>query len=252
LIRLHLVGFTADLKNLIFARRRGAKSGNFLVSIDARLRRTLEEVARLEGEARSGRQKASRDGEPRRTASKLSPKEIQNLLRRGVSADEVARLAETDVSWISRFQHPIVAERTGVVDAVKAGSISKPRLGPSAERVGDAIVSNLRERRINLPDEVLEEGWEAVLTEAGWHVTFRYLSRGQAKEATFTYDPETREVAAANDLARDIAWRATEEAAAQIPAKRNSRKAPGRPKESRRPGKGGSRTRRTKASRSSR
>lgn len=229
MIRLHLVGFTTDLKNLIFARRRGAKSGSFIIAIDSRLKRTLEEVSRLEEEKdlkAEEDKKAAGDGQAPVRASKLTPKEIQAMLRRGRSPQEVAKLAETDVSWIDRFSTPVIAERAGVVDAVRAGTVSKARLGPSSLPVGDSIMANLRERKINIPPDILDEGWSARMRDNHWEVTFRYLSRGQRREATFAYDPGTRQVTPLNAHARDLAWRpAPKPAARRAPsaARRNRR-----------------------------
>lgn len=215
MIRLHLVGFTTDLKNLIFARTRGAKSGNFILAVDSRLRRTLEEVAKLEEEKKrtAAEEKAAADGKARPPASKLAPKEIQGQLRRGKSPQEVARLAETDVSWIERFSTPVLAEQAGVVESVRASTVSKARLGPSSMPVGESIIANLRARRISIPPEILDEGWSARRRNDHWEITFRYLSRGQRKEATFSYDPGTRLVNPLNPLARELAWRPAERSA---------------------------------------
>lgn len=231
MIRLHLVGFTTDLKNLIFARRRGAKSGTFIIEIDARMRRTLDEVARLEDEKRRADEnkrkaeadvKAASDARAAARESKLTPKEIQGQLRRGKSTQEVARLAETDVSWIDRFATPVLAERAGVVDAVRAGIVSKARLGPSSMTVGESILANLRERRINIP-EILDEGWSAKMRDDHWEVSFRYLTRGQRREAAFSYDPGTRQVNPLNPLARELAWRAPGRPAVRTARARASR-----------------------------
>jgi hypothetical protein len=234
-IKLHLVGATDDLKNLVFSRRRGAKSGTFMVPIEEQLQQTLDEVARLRREAALGADgvpgslstsdeaappdaageeslalpadagAAGADGGFR--SSQLSPKEIQSLLRAGKTVEEVARMAETDVSWIVRFNGPIVAERGGVVEAVKSGLISRSRLGRSKVPVGEAIAANLRDRKINLPHEILDEGWRAIRRDGYWEVTFRYLSRGQAREARFAYDLEKRSVRHLNALASQLGWR---------------------------------------------
>lgn len=206
MVRLHLVGFTTDLKNLVFATRRRARSGGYVVVIDDRLRRTLLEVERLGEENRKkAGSKVAAEAPPR--ASKLTPKEIQALLRGGKSAREVAKLAECDLSWVDRFAAPILAEMAGVVDAVKGGSIQKPRLGPSASTVGDSIDANLREKRVSLPPEALDAGWRAVRRDGYWEVRFRYVSRGKARVAVFVFDPLGREVRAFNALAREIGWR---------------------------------------------
>lgn len=229
MIRVHLVGFTTDLKNLIFSRTRGAKSGNFIVSIDPRLRRTLEEVSRLEQEKKKADAlKPARDSRAPVPSSKLTPKEIQGLLRKGKTSQEVARAAETDVSWIERFSTPVLAERAGVIQSVQAGTISKARLGPSAVPVGEAIASNLRDKRINIPPEILDEGWSARTRDAHWEVTFRYLSRGQRKEATFSYDSATRQVTPLNSLALELAWRPAGSGASKTGSTRRSRGGRGR------------------------
>ena len=241
MIKLHLVGFTTDLKNLIFARREGAKTGAYLVEIDTRLKRTLEEVARLEEEEEPEpeppvEEVSTNGSETGRRASKLPPKEIQSLLRKGKTAQEVARMAETDVSWIERFNYPIIEERSRVVDAVKSALITKARLGKSALSVGDAITANLRERRVSLPQEILDEGWSARLRDGRWEVIFSYLSRGQGKDASFSFDPETRQVEATNSLARELAWRATDEMpmnSSQPPARSTNARPAGKAKSSR-------------------
>lgn len=209
MVRLHLVGFTTDLKNIIFATRKGAKSGGYVIAIDARLRRTLEEVARLEEEEieakKVGRTVASQPPAPPK--SQLSPKEIQALLREGKSEEQVAKLAETDVSWIERFTAPIHAERAGVIAAVRAGRISKQRLGTSGVQVGAAIADNLEDKKVRLEPEELQDSWKAVRRSGRWVVTFAYVSRGQRKQARFAYYPERREVEALNAVAAQIGWR---------------------------------------------
>lgn len=208
-MRLHLVGFTTDLKNIIFATRKGAKSGGYVVTIDSRLRRTLEEVARLEEEAAESKKNTKEVSAPPPSPpkSQLTPKEIQALLREGKSEEQVAKLADTDVSWIQRFTGPIIAERAGVIESVRAGRISKARLGASGAQIGRAIQENLEAKNVRLDPEEFEDSWKAVRRAGRWVVTFSYLSRGQRKQARFAYFPERREVEALNAVATQIAWR---------------------------------------------
>jgi len=234
--KLYVVGFTSDLRDLILSRQKGVKSGGFAVSIDDRLRGTLEEVDRLRADGRPGgdgkvngvvpaprepasrgaapRGSASREAEPDTTnrkgpgrASRLTPKEIQVQLRAGLTVQEVARMAGTEISWVERFVSPILAERTGIVEAVKAGVISRPRRGRSSATVGDSILANLSERKINLPADAVDDGWKAVRRDGTWEVTFHYSVRGQDRDAQFAFDAETRAVKALNPMASQIAWR---------------------------------------------
>jgi hypothetical protein len=115
-------------------------------------------------------------------------------------------LAGTDTSWIERFLSPILAERRGIVDAVMTGFISRPRQGRSSCNVGQAIVANLRERKVAISPGDLEEGWSVAGRNGQWEVTFRYSLRGQVKEAQFAYDPDGG-VTAMDEEASVIAWR---------------------------------------------
>jgi hypothetical protein len=210
--KLHLVGFTADLKNLVLAKRKGAKSGGFLVEIDARLRTALEEIDKIDEDqtAKSREAEAKAAGQ----ASELTPKEIQNHLRRGKSVDEVAGMANTSPSWIERFNAPILAERAGVVDAVRRSRVTKARLGPSDFSVGQSIESNLKDKGVAVTPELLSEGWAAVKRNEHWEVSFTYTSRGQKRIARFSYDPDVRRIASANQVANQIAWRSLDDESA--------------------------------------
>lgn len=213
MVRLHLIGFTTDLKNLIFATRRTAKRGGYILEIDKRLTGALEEVTRLASGGDQGADLIEQPAPAGATAaaavrpSVLSPKEIQTLLREGKSEEQVAKLAQTDVSWIRRFTGPIVAEKAGVIESVRSGLIAKPRLGPSAVSVGQAIQQNLAEKRVPMDPEAFERSWKAARRNGRWQVVFQYSSRGKKRLARFSFNPESREVAAANDVALDVAWR---------------------------------------------
>ncbi|HEU5002088.1 MAG TPA: septation protein SepH [Actinomycetota bacterium] len=224
--KLYLVGFTTDLRSLILSRQKGVKSGGFSIAIDDRLLQTVEEVVRRQDEA------AARETQPigeeialsseavagaptgempaRSGRSRLTPKEIQSHLREGRSVQDVARMAGTDVAWIERFVGPILAEREGIVEAVRAGTIVRPRAGRSGFTVGEAIAANLRDRKGGASSTGPHEGWTAVRRNGSWEVTFRYSVRGQAREAQFTFDTETRAVKAMTPNTAEVAWRAAE------------------------------------------
>lgn len=214
MVRLHLVGFTTDLKNLIFADERGATSGNFVVSVDSRLRHTLEEVARLDETADAQEPEVAEEAEEPeappapRVVSKLSPKEIQSLLREGKTEEQVARLAGTEVDWIRRFSFAILAERRDVIDAVRAATLTKPRLGPSGMTIGDAVEENLGAKRLRMGTEAIEDAWKAMRKNGRWQISFEYESRGQKRLARYSFDPNTRQVEPLNDVALELGWRA--------------------------------------------
>jgi DUF3071 family protein len=216
MVKLHLVGFSSDLKSLVFSTRRGAKSGSYTVDVNPRLKRTLEEIESRQAESDEAGAQESKPASARRRSflpekpppppSKISPKEIQALLREGKTPDEVARIAEAEVSWIERFTSPIIAERAVVVDIVKAARISRMRRGLSSMPVGEAILANLADKKVRLSPEEFDGGWTAIRREGQWEVTFAYTSRGRDMDAAFVVDHE-RTVRALDPQASALGWR---------------------------------------------
>jgi len=223
--KLYLVGLTSDLSGLVLSRQKGVKSGGFVVDLDDRLRSTLSDLYRRHAEGGSGdappvgiekvvpepempAEGAAGEAPTRRNPvrSVLTPKEIQAELRSGRTLQEVAQLAGTDTSWIERFLSPILAERKGIVDSVMTGVISRPRQGRSSCNVGQAIVANLKDRKVAISPDDLEEGWSVARRKGQWEVTFRYSLRGQEKQAQFAYDPDGG-VTAMDAEASVIGWR---------------------------------------------
>jgi hypothetical protein len=134
--------------------------------------------------------------------SQLTPKEIQNRIRHGESADDVARAAGVPVERIRRFEGPVLAERAHVAERARVGALRRgePGGGP-APLLGDAVVARLAGRDVD-PD-TLE--WDAWRREDGrWTVELRYGSGGSDERARFTYDTTARASVAADDRAREL------------------------------------------------
>lgn len=138
--------------------------------------------------------------------SVLSPREIQALLRAGVPPRTVARQAETDEAWVVRWLAPIEAERRRVLEAVRAARVSKARLGPSGDLLGDAVEANLLAKGVQPTADTVE--WIVTRREGdpAWTVTLRYRSRGRAQRAVWRFDPEKRELDPRGALAVELAW----------------------------------------------
>jgi hypothetical protein len=239
---LQLVGYTADLQHLVLSDAAGAS--RFRVPVDDDFLATVEEVvglarpessflqpateppstvpepaAPLEPEglapgegalAASGllaqRAVVASDAEAeQQRGSKLSPREIQALLRAGKTPAAVAKLAGTDEALILRWLPPIEAERDQVLQGVWRQRVSKARLGPSHDLLGEAVRRNLSAKSVQ-PEE--EARWTVARRDGDdvWSVELRYRSRGRAQRALWRYDPETDHLDPRNDLATEIAW----------------------------------------------
>jgi len=74
------------------------------------------------------------------TAHRVSPKDIQSHIRRGLTAQQVADLTGEDVSYIQKYEGAVTAEREFIVDQALAVSVTT--------RNGDEITfgASIRER----------------------------------------------------------------------------------------------------------
>lgn len=168
--------------------------------------RTFDEGHRLESAALpSRRDPVNGDGS---TASRLSPREIQQRLRSGESIAALARSSGTDEAWIHRFAAPVLAEQSKVIERARATTFTKRGVGPSAASLGPAVAANVIDRGVPLTLPDLEAGWGAYQHPQGaWHVTFVFPLRGRRQTAEWEIDLTTGELTARNKLASEIGWR---------------------------------------------
>jgi hypothetical protein len=213
---LKAVSFSDEGHELVLARRAGAKTGEFRIAVDEALIDLIKAATRRAVEVAekkaAPKPKASARPEPQaipavRAASKLTPKEIQALLRRGVAPAAIARKAGVDVSWVERFHGPILWERAGMVSRAQKATLTKSRRGPSGEPLLESIVASLRARSVD-PSAVTTGSWDAVKRpkKNAWVVTFTYMNKGREQRASWEYDPSAAEIVALNRLGADIGW----------------------------------------------
>jgi len=222
--KLHPVGFTSELDGLILSVRKGAKTGGFVVPVDAKLLKLLADADR-------GRERAKgtlHANPPRlvRPDSALSPREMQDRIRAGWSVEEVADEAGVDLDWVRRFASPVFAEVGQVLDRALAATFDKPRVGLSSLPLGASVRRNVAERGVRLDDEAMHEAWSAYqLADDQWVVRFAYTSRGRAQEAEWLYDVAAQELVSNNRLAAQIGHVARRRARpAAAPAKKAAAK----------------------------
>lgn len=102
------------------------------------------------------RKKSSSDS----VTHRVSPKDIQAHIRRGLTAQQVADLTGEDVSYIEKFEGAVIAERRFIVDQALAV--------PVTTRSGDEMSfgTSVRERLEEI--SAAEEQWSAWKEETGW------------------------------------------------------------------------------------
>jgi len=211
---LHLVGMTRDLNGLIFSVRKGSRSGGFVVPIDRALSDTLESASRMKKEGSEpdpeGRSAVSaRSGPSRRSSSpqesQLTPREMQARLRAGHSIQQVARVAGVSPEWVERFDAPVAAERSRVIETAFGMTSTKARVGESALPLADSVRVNLREKGVS--QEPAAEGWSALSLDGDrWLVRYEYVSRRRPQMAEWEVDFETRTLTPRNRTATELGY----------------------------------------------
>lgn len=141
------------------------------------------------------------------SSQKLTAAEIQAHLRAGRSARSVAGLAGASLEWVQRLDETIQMERIAVVRQLLGARLTRDRHGKSELPVGEAILTNLRKRRVRFPERVLEKGWSASRPRGKeWRVRFTYRFRDKQRRADWSYDPRTGEVLALTTTAVNLGW----------------------------------------------
>ncbi len=227
--RLFLLGFTNDLKGVVFSQRRGSKQAKFWLPVDAKLADALKKLdnARAKKESAARRSKtvqataaaaerfrAEAPGRPlpavgrSQAAGGMPASEIQQLLREGRSVKSVSEQAKVSPGWVERLAEPVLVERGGVVRMAQRAVMPRPRLGTSGLPLGEAVIKNLEERRAT-PEtiETLEDGWDAKASRAGgWRVSLRFNHRGKRMVAEWTFHKGKHEIHPRNRLAASLGW----------------------------------------------
>lgn len=216
--RLYLLGFTHDLKGVVFTQRRNSKTPAFWVPIDGDF---MTAVTKLE-KARSLRERGLKPGATRPASQKkgktqlppvgrsqarsgLPASEIQQMLREGKTIKTVAAAAKTELGWVERLAEPVMTERQGVVRLAQRAYMSRARLGTAGLQLADAVERNLEERGAS-PD-ALDAVWDARVNRAGvWRVSMRFSNRGKRQAAEWNFKKGSRSITPRNRLGTQLGW----------------------------------------------
>jgi hypothetical protein len=128
----------------------------------------------------------------------LRPKEIQERIRAGETAEEIADAAGIPPDKIRRFEGPILAERQYQAEQARRATI--PGRGDSGPgpRLGDIVAERLN--RVGAGAETAE--WDSRKRQDGsWQVQLRFAVGSRISTAEWIYDPRKRHVIPDDDEA---------------------------------------------------
>jgi hypothetical protein len=162
------------------------RSGRFLLPIDERLRTVakgqLSRLAQYEIEVENP----------------LRPKEIQDRIRAGETADEIADAAGIPPDRIRRFEGPILAERQYQAEQAQRATIRGHGDSGPGPRLGDIVSERLTQAGAST--ETAE--WDSRKRPDGnWQVHLQFSVGGRTGSAEWLYDPRRRHVIPEDDQA---------------------------------------------------
>ncbi|HET6968841.1 MAG TPA: septation protein SepH, partial [Ornithinibacter sp.] len=191
---LRLIGVHEDGQHLLLADADGAR---YRLGLDEALRaaarRDRPRLGQLQIEIEGG----------------LRPRDVQALVRRGLSAEEVADRAGWTVEKVRRFEGPVLAEREHVARIAQQCAVGNR--GNAPVTLAERVAERLRDRGVERDDAE----WDSFRNEEGtWHLTMTFPAGGRQRTASWRYEPLGGSVTATNDEAR---WLSEEAAAGAIP-----------------------------------
>lgn len=128
-------------------------------------------------------------------ATRLSPREIQQRIRAGLNATELAELTGEPVDAIAKFEPPVVAERAYIVQMARTTRIGRDTTAPT---LGDLVGDRLAGRGID-PESVAWDAWREI--DEPWKVAADYRVEGRSVRALWTFDHMAKALTAEDDEA---------------------------------------------------
>src|SRR5436305_1740382 len=160
------------------------RSGRFSLPIDDRLRAVargqFSRLAQYEIEVESP----------------LRPKEIQERIRAGETADEIADAAGVPIERVRWFEGPVLAERAYRAQEAQAAMVRRPGDPGPGPRLGEVVTERLGALGASAEDA----HWDSTKRGDGsWQVQLVFSSGGRARTAEWIYDPRRRHATPVND-----------------------------------------------------
>jgi hypothetical protein len=130
--------------------------------------------------------------------SPLRPKEIQDRIRAGETADEIADAAGVPIERVRRFEGPVLAEREYRAQEAQRATVRSPGDSGPGPQLGDIVAGRLVELGAT-PDDAQ---WDSRKRPDGnWQVQITFVVGGRSQVAEWVFDPRRRHIAPDDDQA---------------------------------------------------
>lgn len=129
---------------------------------------------------------------------RLTPREIQALLREGLTATQINEQTGTEIERVRRFEGPVRAE---IMRAIERALSSPVGNDPDSPTIGDLVVDRLAERGVDTE----ELKWTASKRDSGaWEVSVVFVEADIEKSAMWTLAEATDLATAGDETAREL------------------------------------------------
>ncbi len=126
----------------------------------------------------------------------LSPREIQQRIRAGLTAAELAEVTGMALDALEKFEPPVMAERAYIAELAQSTRIGRD---PSSPLLGDLVLDRLAGRGVDV-DTVVWDAWREV--DEPWALAVDFGVDGRTVRAQWAFDHSTRSVTAEDDESR--------------------------------------------------
>lgn len=133
-------------------------------------------------------------------AHRVPPREIQALIRQGLTAQQVAAQTGEPLEYIQRFEGPVLAEREYVVTAARTVPVA---VAAELEAGTTGTFGSVIDRRLSALG-ARDVRWESRKTDAHWLVSVSFLDGETARTATWTFDPKKSALAPVDHEAHSL------------------------------------------------
>ncbi len=162
------------------------RGGRFLLPIDDRLRTVargqFSRLAQYEIEVENP----------------LRPKEIQDRIRAGETADEIADVAGIPIERVRRFEGPVLAEREYRAQEAQRATVRSAGDSGPGPRLGEIVAERLAQAGASAEDA----RWDSKKRSDGsWQVQLMFTAGGRPQLAEWIFDPQRRHVTPDDDQA---------------------------------------------------
>ncbi|RNI18370.1 septation protein SepH [Flexivirga caeni] len=183
---LRLIGVDDDGGHLLLAEG-DTETADLRLPIDDSLRAAL----------RPARQRPSTDVGSIPVPDELRPRDVQALLRAGVSVDDVAERADWTTEKVLRYEGPIRAERDHIADLARQLAVGGS--GRADSTFGQRVERRLDGRGV-AADDIVWDAWRG--HDGTWTVICGFPAGGRQRQAAWHFDVRGRILDAVDDEAR--------------------------------------------------